>query len=132
MLWDAAARSADHGFQPEHDLRCPQDRVTGYDGWIPQELRPGNLHGTVGPRDDIWAAGRLIFFVRNQGENLVDRGQLGRGLDAMFNGMFDRVFGPPESRPTARELLEDGLRRRSPCAERGRRQRRLKAGREIS
>jgi hypothetical protein len=28
--------------------------------------------------------------------------------------MFDRVLGPPEGRPTAWDLLEEGLRRRNP------------------
>jgi hypothetical protein len=90
----------------------PRTPVTGSPAWVPKEQRPGTAYGTVGPRDDIWAVGKLIFFVRNQGEDLVGRGQLAdSGLDELFNGMFDRVLGPPEGRPTAWDLLEDGLGR---------------------
>src|SRR5437764_1049967 len=55
--------------------------------------------------------GRLIFFVRNHGEDLAARGQLAdRGLEDLLEG----VFGPPEGRPTARELLVNRLGRSSP------------------
>lgn len=101
----------------------PRTARTGSAGWVPPELRPGRCSGTVGPRDDVWAAGRLIFFARNQGEELSHRGQLA-DLDLIFSGLFDRVFGPPDRRPTARELLEHGLRRPASApdaAERGHR-----------
>jgi hypothetical protein len=92
----------------------PRTPVTGPPGWIPRELRQQTSFGRAGPRDDVWAACRLIFFVRAPGEDLVSLSQLAdSGLEEMFNGMFGRVFGPPDGRPTARDLLEYGLRRRS-------------------
>jgi hypothetical protein len=70
--------------------------------WVALEQRPGETYGTVGPGDDIWAAGRLIFYVRTQGEELTHRDQLARlGLDQLLDGVFDK----PERRPAANELL---------------------------
>jgi len=70
--------------------------------WVAREQRPGETYGTVGPGDDIWAAGRLVFYVLTQGEELLDRDQLARlGLDQLLHG----VFGEPEGRPAADELL---------------------------
>lgn len=80
--------------------------------WVPLESRPGDTFGVVGPTDDVWAAIRLIYFVRSRGETLDDFGKLAEtGLAQMFNGLLDRVFGPPEGRPTAADLLQRGLRR---------------------
>lgn len=107
----------------------PRTARTGVAGWVPPELRPGRCFGTVGPRDDVWAAGRLIFFVRNQGEELSDRGQL-TDLDRMFSGLFDPVFGPPDRRPTATELLAVGLRRPASVPSAAERGHRLSAGRQ--
>lgn len=86
--------------------------VGGAETWIPRESRPETCYGSVGPTDDVWAAVRLIYWVRSRGEDLKDLGKLAEGgLAQMFNGLLGLVFGPPESRPTARGLLEDGLRR---------------------
>jgi hypothetical protein len=116
VRWDSQERRVQiTDFSRSTVFGVPRTPVTGSTTWIPKEQRPGTCYGTVGPRDDIWAAGRLIFFVRNQGEDLVDRAQIASsGLDVLFNGMFDRVLGPPEGRPTASDLLEEGLRRRNP------------------
>ena len=115
VRWDSQERRVQiTDFSRSAIFGVPRTPVT-VPGWIPREQRPRTVYGTVGPHDDIWAAARLIFFVRNQGEDLVDRAQIGTsGLDVMFNGMFDRMLGPPENRPTAWDLLEDGLRRRNP------------------
>jgi len=60
----------------------------------------------------VWAAVRLIYFVRSRGEDLDDLDKLTEtGLAQMFNGLLGRVFGPPESRPTASDLIQYGLRR---------------------
>jgi len=86
--------------------------VWGKGAWIAPESRPDTCYGTVGPTDDVWAAVRLIYFVRSRGEDLEDRGQLAEsGLAQMFNGLLGPVFGPPERRPAASDLLEHGLRR---------------------
>jgi serine/threonine protein kinase len=113
VLWDSEGRRAQiTDFSRSTVYGVPRTPVTGSPVWIPREQRPRTVYGTVGPRDDVWAAGRLIFFVRNQGEDLVDRGQLTTsGLDGLFNGLLDQAFAPPEDRPTAWDLLESGLGR---------------------
>ncbi len=84
----------------------------GTHAWIPRESRPGACYGAVGPTDDVWAAVRLIYWVRSRGEDLEDLGELAEsGLAQMFNGLLGQVFGPPEGRPTAADLIEYGLRR---------------------
>lgn len=86
--------------------------VGGSGAWIARESRPDTCFGTVGPTDDVWAAARLIYFVRSRGEDLEDFGKLAdSGLAQMFNGLLGPVFGPPEGRPTASDLIEYGLRR---------------------
>jgi hypothetical protein len=70
--------------------------------WVAREQRPGETYGTVGAGDDVWAAGRLIFYVRTEGEELLNRNQLTQlGLDQLLH----KVFGEPEGRPAAGELL---------------------------
>lgn len=111
VLWDDKSvqitdlsRSAPFG-----TARTP---VRGTGAWIPRESRPSTCYGTVGPTDDVWAAVRLIYFVRSRGEDLDDLGKLAEtGLAQMFNGALEHVFGPPEGRPTAGDLIEYGLRR---------------------
>ena len=116
VLWDSKRRRVQiTDFSRSTLFGVPRTPVTGLPGWVPKEQRSPTHYGLVGPRDDVWAAGRLIFFVRHQGEDLVSRDQLtDSGLDQLFNGMFGQVFRPPERRPTAWELLEDGLKLRSP------------------
>ena len=116
VFWDSQRRRVQiTDFSRSTLFGVPRTPVTGSPDWIPREQRSRTLYGNVGPRDDVWAAGRLIFFVRNQGEELVNRSQLtDSGLDGLFGGLFGQVFGPPEGRPTASDLLEHGLHRRSP------------------
>ena len=117
VLWDSKRRRVlITDFSRSTVFGVPRTPVTGVPGWVPKEQRPSTVYGTVGPQDDVWAAGRLIFFVRNQGEDLIDRSQIAdSGLDGMFSGMFNAVLGPPDSRPSAWNLLGDGLKRRSPA-----------------
>ena len=112
VLWDSQRRRAQiTDFSHSTVFGTPRTPVTGSSSWVAKEQRPGEAFGTVGERDDIWAAGRLIFYVRNQGEELVVRNQLADGgLDELLDG----VFGPPQGRPTASELLVDRLGRRNP------------------
>jgi serine/threonine protein kinase len=113
VLWDsdnAKVRIVDFSRStPFGSVRTP---VAGSWAWVPRESRPDTCYGLVGPTDDMWAAARLIYFVRSRGKGLDDIGKLGElGLAQMFNGLLEKVFGPPEDRPTARDLVEHGLRR---------------------
>jgi hypothetical protein len=132
VLWDGERRLAQiTDFSKSAPFGAPRTPVTGPSAWIAREQRPDTCYGTVGPHDDIWAAARLIFFVRNQGGELVSRSQLiESGLEELFGGLFGQVFGPPEDRPTAWELLEHGLHRRSPAPSADRLSARLIAERE--
>lgn len=86
--------------------------LSGSQAWISQESRPERCYGTVGPADDVWAAARLAYFVRSRGRDLEEFSKLEEiGLAQMFNGMLRAVFGPPEERPTASDLITSGLRR---------------------
>jgi serine/threonine protein kinase len=86
--------------------------IAGSWSWVARESRPETCYGLVGPTDDIWAAARLIYFVRSRGKDLGDLGKLAEsGLSQMFNGLLEKVFTAPEERPTARDLVEYGLRR---------------------
>jgi serine/threonine protein kinase len=85
--------------------------VAGTKPWAAPEQQPGYVSGDVTDRDDIWAAGRLIFYVVT-GEDLVDRDHLGEwpALADLLAGVFE----PPERRPSAREMLAVRLRERDP------------------
>lgn len=128
VFWDPDRGVQITDFSRSTIFGTPRTELKGYDGWVPPEMRQDSCTGTVGPRDDIWAAGKLIFFVSNQGQDPKDRQGLA-DLDAMFNGMFNRVPDPVDKRPTARELLIDGLRKRVNVPSEARRSDRLKDGR---
>jgi serine/threonine protein kinase len=86
--------------------------LTGDSEWIARESRAGTYYGAVGSSDDIWAAVRLMYFVRSQGEKLDDPAKLkASDLSPMFNGLLEYVLQPPEVRPTANDLVIHGLRR---------------------
>jgi hypothetical protein len=76
--------------------------VVGSAPWWAPEQRPGRVAGETTDRDDLWAAGRLIHYVIT-GEQLDSLSQLHDVPD--LAELLDGVFGPPERRPTARELL---------------------------
>ncbi|TDC67154.1 hypothetical protein E1200_15530 [Actinomadura sp. GC306] len=80
--------------------------VTGAPPWQAPEQRPetppGWHRGDVGPTDDIWAAGRLIFYVLT-GEELDDRAKLADRPD--LEVLLADVIGSPERRPDAQRLL---------------------------
>ena len=118
LCWLAAAGVAHRGIQPatvrwdggnvqitEFSLStmigAPREPI-GTLPWAAPEQRPGNASGLVGIRDDIWAAGRLIFYVHTQ-EELIYRQQLADW--PALEVLLDDVFGPPDGRPTARDLL---------------------------
>jgi hypothetical protein len=80
--------------------------------WVPVESRPERCYGLVGSTDDLWAAARLLYFVHSRGRNLERASQLAEvGLTHVFNGVLEPALGAPESRPTARDLVEFGLRK---------------------
>jgi hypothetical protein len=113
VLWDSStgqvqitdfSRSAPFGI-----ARAP---LRGPEAWISPESRPDTCAGMVGPTDDVWGAVRLLYYVRSNGNILAHRDQLADfGLAEAFSGILDKVIGPPEGRPTARDLIVDGLRR---------------------
>jgi hypothetical protein len=79
--------------------------------WAAPEQRPGQARGEVSAQDDIWAAGRLIYYVTT-GEELSEREQL-EDWPALADVLVG-VFGPPERRPTAREMLTVRLHEADP------------------
>ena len=85
--------------------------VIGAPPWAAPEQRDDHVGGEVSGKDDIWAAGRLIFYVRT-GEQLTAKGQL-TDWPALVS-LLDGVFGPPEDRPTAAEMLVGRLGEASP------------------
>jgi serine/threonine protein kinase len=125
LCWLAAAGIAHRGISPatvRWDGRQAQltdfsmctvigapRQAIGAPPWAAREQRSGLVSGQVSVRDDIWAAGRLIFYVQTR-EELIDRSQIDErpSLQSLLAG----VFGPPEQRPTARELL---ARLNEPC-----------------
>jgi len=81
----------------------PRTPVPGAEDWVPRDLREGTFRGgPVSERDDIWAAGRLIFYVWNGGAPLRHKEDLAHGgLDELLRD----VFKAPDIRPPASELL---------------------------
>ncbi|WP_157246875.1 serine/threonine-protein kinase [Nonomuraea typhae] len=76
--------------------------VAGAPPWWAPEQRPGTVGGTVSSEDDVWAAGRLIFYVTTGHEP--DRADL-TGADPDLARLLAGIFGPPAGRPPVRELL---------------------------
>ena len=113
VLWDSDNNRVQvTDFSRSAPLGAARTPVGGSWAWVPPESRPDTVYGLVGPGDDVWAAARLLYFVRSRGKNLENRAQLAEaGLVQVFNGLLDKVFAPPEDRPTARALVEHGLRR---------------------
>ncbi|WP_283135266.1 hypothetical protein [Rhizohabitans arisaemae] len=82
--------------------------VAGHPPWAAPEQRSGPLvRGVVTDRDDVWAAGRLLYYTWTQ-EELTSRDQLARAPELVE--LLAGVFDAPENRPTARELLVERLR----------------------
>jgi hypothetical protein len=113
VLWDSdTGKARITGFSRSAPFGSPRTPMAGSPKWVPRESRPDTCYGLVGSTDDMWAAARLLYFVRSRGKDLEDVGKLAEvGLTQMFSGMLEKVFGPPEGRPTIRELVEHGLRR---------------------
>jgi serine/threonine protein kinase len=114
VLWDSFAGQVQiTDFSRSAPFGIARTPLRGAEAWISPESRPDSCSGIVGPTDDVWGAVRLLYYVRSNGSPLTHRGQLADfGLAETFSGMLDKVIGPPEGRPTARDLIVDGLRRR--------------------
>jgi hypothetical protein len=87
--------------------------------WLEEaDAQPGpgkQASGPVTPRDDMYTAGLLIYYVRSQG----DTGPPSHGrLTELGLAGLEPVFGPPESRPSASELLASYLGMASPVTRR--------------
>ncbi len=106
VRWDGPARQTQiTDFSLCTVFGVPREAI-GPPEWAGPEQRPGRkVDGLVTRRDDMYAAARLIYYVRSQGEILQSRDQLAEiGLTDL-----EQVFAPPDNRPTARELLADRL-----------------------
>lgn len=103
-VWWDGERAQITDFSLSTVFGVPRTPVPGPETWVPKDLREATFSGgPVGPRDDIWAAGRLIFHVWNGGASLRDPGDLAHGgLDKLIG---DALLRPPADRPTASELL---------------------------
>jgi serine/threonine protein kinase len=102
-VWWDGQRAQITDFSLSTVFGVPRTPVPGAEAWVPKDLRESTFKGgPVGERDDIWAAGRLIFHVWNGGAPLRGPEDLAHGgLDELLRG----VFGPPGTRPPASELL---------------------------
>ncbi|GGS64157.1 hypothetical protein ACFFV7_01550 [Nonomuraea spiralis] len=118
LRWTSAAGIAHRALSPETvhwDTVCAQitgfteaapagtpRSVAGAPPWWAPEQRPGQAGGVVTGDDDVWAAGRLIFCVATgRAPERADLADAPPDLARLLQG----VFGPPEGRPSVRELL---------------------------
>jgi hypothetical protein len=102
VRWDGEnSRVQITGFSLATVLGAPRE-VVGAPPWAAPEQRVGQVGGLVTDRDDVWAAGRLMYLVLT-GETLRGPDQLAESPG--LANLLDGVFGPPEGRPTALELL---------------------------
>lgn len=106
VRWDGPTRQAQiTDFSLCTVFGVPREAI-GPPEWAgPEQRRGGKVDGLVTGHDDMYAAGRLIYYVRSQGESLQSRDQLAE----IGAADLEQVFAPPDSRPTARELLADRL-----------------------
>jgi serine/threonine protein kinase len=102
VRWDARQRQAQiTDFSLATVFGVPREPIGPAD-WVAPEQRPGvKAGGLVAARDDMHAVGRLIYYVRSQGEQLQNVSQL---TGEAFEDLIP-FFGPPNGRPTARALL---------------------------
>jgi hypothetical protein len=101
VRWDAETGSVQiTDFSAATIIGTPRE-VMNSAPWAAPEQRPGRADGLVSDRDDVWAAGRLVYFVLT-GSIPTSREQL---ADPRIAGLLDGVFAPPEDRPDAAQLL---------------------------
>ncbi len=112
LCWLAAAGIAHRGLSPSAvrwDSRERQAQITDFSQCtvfgVPRKasgIPDQAARGLVTSRDDMYAAGLLIYYVCSQGD---DGPPSPAKLAAAGLAGLEALFGPPESRPTARELL---------------------------
>jgi serine/threonine protein kinase len=111
VRWDEQSRSAQiTDFALATIFGAPRQAV-GTTPWAAPEQRLGRADGEVTDRDDIWAAGRLIFYVIT-GEEPADREVI--SAEPELAQLLAGVFGPPEDRPSCRDMLVGRLNVRDP------------------
>ena len=111
VRWDEQTRTAQiTDFALATIIGAPRQAL-GATPWAAPEQRPGRASGEVGDRDDIWAAGRLIFYVVT-GEEPADRDAI--LAEPELAQLLAGVFGPPEQRPSGRDMLVGRLNARDP------------------
>jgi serine/threonine protein kinase len=113
VRWDGQ-RAQITDFSRATVIGAPRQAI-GEPPWAAPEQRRGQVAGLASDRDDVWAAGQLIYYVRT-GRESADPSQLSEGseLEALLAG----VFGPARARPSARQLLQDRLGEVSPVPDR--------------
>ena len=106
VRWDSHTQQAQiTDFSLGTVFGVPREAIGPAD-WVGPEQRPGKkVSGLVTEHDDMHAAGRLIYYVRSQGEQLQSKSQLAVEAYADLDPFFDQ----PDRRPTARELLASRL-----------------------
>lgn len=102
-VWWDGERAQITDFSLSAVFGAPRTPVPGEDAWVAREQREGTFAGGwIGERDDIWAAGLLIGYVRNNGVQLYRKSDLGtHGLAEKLQGVFEAA----DIRPPASELL---------------------------
>lgn len=101
VRWDGAGRSVQlTDFSCATLIGAPRT-VIGTMPWQPPEQRHEHARGRVSEQDDMWAVGKLVYYVIT-GNELTDVAQL---RDHPSLSLFAAVITSPDRRPTARELL---------------------------
>lgn len=111
VRWDGRKRQAQvTDFSLCTVFGVPREVIGTPDWAAPEQRDSDKVDGLVSERDDMHAAGRLIYYVHSQGDTLRSRDQ----LDPVGLGYLDPLIGPPHSRPTARQLLLEVLKAADP------------------
>jgi serine/threonine protein kinase len=144
LCWLAAAGIAHRGLSPSTvrwDSRERQAQITDFSlctvfgaprkgaGSPDQPARrsrpDGRAAGLVTNRDDMYAAGLLIYYVYSQGDD--SRPDDGKLTEMRLSHLVP-LLGPPEGRPTAREVLASHLGEADPVPRRAGADARLAGG----
>jgi serine/threonine protein kinase len=103
VRWDSGAKQVQiTDFSLATVVGAPRT-VAGRPPWASPEQQIGRGSGSVTNRDDIWAAGHLLYLVVT-GDRLTQTNQLARSPD--LESLLGGVFGPPDHRPSALDLLK--------------------------